>query len=115
MDMNLYQAETAKTETYPEWCSIQTIALHMGEEVGEVQAKVRRLLHASTTPEMFADSACERQFAHAIAGELGDVLYEVASMARRIGYTLNEVASMNLDKITRRVKNGTVLGSGDDR
>jgi len=49
------------------------------------------------------------------AKELGDVLWYVGAAARDLGYTLEEVAQMNLDKIRSRRARGTLAGSGDNR
>ena len=41
-----------------------------------------------------------------LARELGDVLWYVAVMAHRIGYTLDEIMQMNVDKLKERYPNG---------
>lgn len=47
--------------------------------------------------------------------ELGDVLWFVSSLARFYGFSLEEVARMNLDKLESRQQRGTIGGSGDER
>lgn len=47
--------------------------------------------------------------------ELGDVLWFVAHFAQRFGWSLNEVAQMNLDKLADRAKRGVIIGEGDNR
>ena len=51
----------------------------------------------------------------ALKGELGDVLWYVASAARELGYDLADIAQANLDKLADRAARGTLQGSGDNR
>lgn len=50
-----------------------------------------------------------------IADELGDVLWFVAMMARRLGFSLEEVMRRNLDKLADRQARGVIIGDGDSR
>jgi NTP pyrophosphatase (non-canonical NTP hydrolase) len=47
--------------------------------------------------------------------ELGDVLWFVAMTARYFGYTLEEVAEGNIEKLQSRKERGVLSGSGDNR
>jgi len=47
--------------------------------------------------------------------ELGDVLWFVAALAEFHGFTLDDVAQTNLDKLNSRKQRGTIGGSGDER
>lgn len=50
-----------------------------------------------------------------ITDELGDVLWFVTMMARRLGFSLEEVMRRNLDKLADRQKRGVIIGDGDNR
>ena len=52
---------------------------------------------------------------HQIALELGDVMWYAASLAHDLGYTLEEVCQMNLDKLASRMQRDKIHGSGDER
>jgi hypothetical protein len=46
---------------------------------------------------------------------LGDVLWYVSQLAAEIGFTLDEIGEMNLDKLFSRRERGVLGGSGDQR
>jgi len=46
---------------------------------------------------------------------LGDVLWYIARMAGKLGYTLDDIAETNLEKIKDRIKRNVQHGSGDNR
>jgi len=78
-------------------------ALGLAEEAGEYAGKVSKLLR---------DNVFETQLA---AKELGDVLWQLTRAATELNVSLNDVAEMNIDKLTKRLKDGTISGSGDNR
>lgn len=47
--------------------------------------------------------------------ELGDVLWYVSALSDYLGYSLEDVASKNLEKVLSRKSRGASRGSGDNR
>lgn len=47
--------------------------------------------------------------------ELGDVLWYLDACAERVGFTLEEVAEVNINKLKDRQDRGVIFGSGDNR
>lgn len=47
--------------------------------------------------------------------ELGDQLWYISQSAKKLGFTLEEVAEMNINKLRSRRERGVIHGSGDDR
>jgi NTP pyrophosphatase (non-canonical NTP hydrolase) len=47
--------------------------------------------------------------------ELGDVLWFVAGIAYSAGWTLEDIAKMNIDKLEDRRQRNVIQGSGDNR
>lgn len=47
--------------------------------------------------------------------ELGDIVWSVAAIAADHGYSLQDVADANLDKLSSRSQRGVLTGSGDNR
>lgn len=51
----------------------------------------------------------------AIGQELGDILWYVATSARYLGISLEQIASENIEKLESRLSRGKISGSGDER
>ena len=47
--------------------------------------------------------------------EIGDVLWYCATLSRDLGYELDDVAQMNVDKLRSRMQRHIISGSGDNR
>lgn len=77
-------------------------------EAGEVQGKIKKIIRGSGG--IITDEARKE-----IAKELGDTLWYIASMCQTLGISLEEVATMNIEKLRSRHERGTVHGSGDNR
>lgn len=112
MQLNDYQERTFDTALYPganegTLEAIVYCSLGLGE-VGEVQGKVKKIIRDD-------DGYVTKDHRAAIAAELGDAFWYLARMARELGFTLEEVAQMNLDKLASRRARGVVAGSGDYR
>ena len=50
-----------------------------------------------------------------IAKELGDILFFLDLNAKMIGYTLEQIAQMNNDKLSDRQSRNIIIGEGDNR
>lgn len=109
--MNRYQRMAEETANYPrerELDGLDYATLGLAGEAGEVANKVKKV---------HRDDGCvlTDEKRHAIAEELGDVLWYVAMAAKEIGYSLDEVALLNYAKLRSRARRGKIGGSGDER
>ena len=107
MELNEYQAKAAETSE-PQCETISYLALALCGEAGEVAEKVKKVLRDKNGKFYAPDLA-------GIALELGDVLWYASILAKVIGYKLEDIANLNLEKIESRVKRGVLHGSGDKR
>lgn len=110
--MDKYQVEALTTAIYPMEMRVIYPSLGLNGEAGEVADKVKKLIRdkgwSPGTPLVEEDRK-------SIAKEIGDVLWYVATLSHDLGYTLNEIADMNIRKLKARKEKGVINGSGDNR
>lgn len=116
MDFDEYQEFTTTTDRHVSLTSAGQLkaedlvisALGVNGEAGEVAEKVKKLMRDNGGIVDDADRT-------AVALELGDVLWYVATMATKLGLPFSDVARLNIAKLTSRRERGTLHGSGDNR
>lgn len=106
MQLNEYTEAAKKFAVFPSEYSLIYPLVGLANESGEALGKLKKLLRGDAGGPSFRE---------AMADELGDVLWYLAASASAIGFTLEEVAERNLDKLARRQANGTIKGNGDKR
>lgn len=96
--------------------------LMTGEEVGELQGKFSKAIRKGWIS--FDDNQikvhfekCElydlKEWFNLVKKELGDCLWGLAGLCEVMGWSLEDVAQMNLDKLAARKIAGTIDGNGD--
>lgn len=111
MNFEEYQNKRRLTDKYnPEQASF-CHALGLGSEAGEYQGKVDK--HFRKYKE-FDPTDDEREH---MAKELGDVLWFLSACADDIGYSLEDIAIINLAKLADRDRRKQIdsIKGGDDR
>ena len=108
LTINQYQDKAIATAIYGEGSSIIYPTLGMCGEAGEVADKVKKVLRDSNG-EFTGEKKLE------LAKEFGDVAWYIAALCRDLGYTMEEVLQMNLDKLASRKERNMISGSGDNR
>ena len=108
MTLDEYQNHALETAIYPKQYKIIYPALGITGEAGECSDKVKKVIR-DNNGEFTYDRKRE------IAKEIGDVLWYCATLAHDIGYTLNEVGEMNVEKLNSRKERNKINGSGDNR
>lgn len=109
MSINEYQTAASSTFQYAaEMGMPQKVftALGLNEEAGEVAGK---------TKKFYRDGIPEADARESVALELGDTLWYLSQCARLWGYSLSEIAEMNLAKLKSRHERNVIKGSGDNR
>jgi len=113
MDINDYQNKALKSAFYTGDNIIPDMAylgLGVAGEAGEVADKIKKFYRDK--PKTPGDIAKSRV---GIAKEIGDNLWYLSTLAAKLGFTMEEICKMNLEKISDRASNGTQHGEGDDR
>lgn len=108
MTLDEYQKHALETAIYPKQYKIIYPALGIAGEAGECSDKVKKVIR-DNNGEFTDDRKRE------IAKEIGDVLWYCAALAHDIGYTLNEVGKMNVEKLNSRKERNKINGNGDNR
>lgn len=108
MNMSDYQNQATKTAIYDDADVIIYPALGLISEAGEVAGKIKKVLRDN-------NGHFDPEKREAIADEVGDVLWYLASLCTDLGIGMDVVAQRNLDKLNSRMARGVIQGSGDNR
>ena len=107
MNLNEYQQKALETAVYPENLKVIYPALGIAGEAGECADKIKKYLRG--------DYSMDAAHRTAVALEIGDVLWYCATLANDLGFSLEEVANMNYEKLKSRQERGMLRGNGDVR
>ena len=110
----------------PSCQNMSYMLLNLVAEVGELAGKVAKPIRKDNviirdnmlSPAYLFEPDCLEAFddmKREMALELGDVLWMVQGCASRLGYTLEDIAIMNLNKLKSRAERGQIDGDGDHR
>ena len=115
MTFDEYQADAMETAIYPDELIYPVLGL-VGE-AGEVAEKVKKYYRDNSYSVNCEDAVAEipAEVRMGIARELGDVLWYITAIASDIGYSLEEVAQLNVEKLEDRFDRDVLTGSGDYR
>ena len=109
MDFSEYQLKSRKTAKYPSiGHPVIYPALGLVNEAGEVAGKIKKVFRDK-------DGVFNDETQDGLKAELGDVLWYVAQICNELGFSLEEVAQLNLAKLYDRLERGTIKGDGDKR
>lgn len=104
-----YQTIVEESAIYPKEFGILYPVLGLNGEAGEVAEKVKKLIRDKDYKNPDSETI------ESVIKELGDCLWYLTMAAKEYGYTLEDVAKMNADKILSRKERNTQHGSGDNR
>ena len=108
MNFNEYQIASEYTDIYPLEMALIWHILGLTNETGEVAGKNKKIYRD-------ANGKLSPEKKHEIAQELGDVQWYLSRLAADIGYTLEEIVIMNINKLADRKERNKIGGSGDHR
>lgn len=110
MTFDEYQQQAPKTRLrHGDPLIDQTITvLGLAGETGEIVEKWKKAL-------VYQRGQLRAEDKMALANEAGDVLWYLAILADALGFSLSEIAAMNLEKLASRQKRGVQKGAGDNR
>jgi NTP pyrophosphatase (non-canonical NTP hydrolase) len=107
MTLDEYQKKALKT-VLPASDNLPYAALGLSSEAGEVASIIKKWIRDNNSDIEKLDKA-------AMSKELGDALWYIAVTAHLLGFSLDQIAKGNADKLSDRQKRGVLGGSGDNR
>lgn len=125
MELNDYQKRAMGT-CMPSCENFSYMMLNLVGEVGEFAGKVAKMIRKGSVEIDTVDDKTSDLFPMVslpqwvyMQGELkkeaGDILWQLAGLCNVMGWTLEEVAEGNLDKLADRKTRGVIDGEGDNR
>lgn len=109
MEFSEYQKKSRETAIYPDADSNFIYpTLGLCGEAGEVAEKIKKVIRDN-------NGIVGEETRRALKKELGDVLWYVAQLATELGFSLDEVAQENLEKLFSRLERNKINGDGDER
>lgn len=135
MELNKYQ-EQAMTTCMPTSNNFSYMMLNLVGEVGEFASKVAKAIRkdqiteeVSHLPRVFVpdfnidpeghvltlSSIKGTDFELELQKEAGDILWQLAGLCSVMGWSLEDIAQQNLDKLASRQQRGKIDGDGDNR
>lgn len=108
MNFEYYQSQASKTAIYNDADVIVYPVLGLLSEAGEVAGKVKKVLRDNNGQFL-------PEHREAIADEVGDCLWYIASICTDLGFGMETIAQRNLNKLNSRMARGVIQGSGDTR
>lgn len=120
MTLEKYQKQAMNT-CLPTCNNFSYMLLNLVGEVGELASKVAKAIRkgeATITGDQLRHPSTRRidnELEEAMMLEAGDILWQLAGLCSVMGWDLEEVARMNLDKLASRQQRGVIDGNGDNR
>ena len=118
MELKEYQ-EKAMTTCMPSSENFSYMFLNLVGEVGEFASKVSKHIrkgnaYISGSSDLYFNDFPElSEQERELMKEAGDILWQLSGLCKVMGWSLEEVAQQNLDKLAARKAVGTIDGNGD--
>ena len=121
MTLREYQ-EQAMTTCLPTSENFTYMMLNLVGEVGEFASKVAKAIRKDKACIYYnhlqtesGPNAMTKNETEDLKYEAGDILCQLSGLCTVMGWNLEDVAEMNLEKLASRLERGKIDGSGDNR
>jgi NTP pyrophosphatase (non-canonical NTP hydrolase) len=121
MELNDYQ-EKAMTTCMSSSDNFAYMFINLVGEVGEFASKVAKAIRKEQVRvdnqrivSQFGSLAKSLEFQEELKKEAGDIAWQLAGLCSVMGWSLEEVCQLNLDKLASRKQRNVIDGSGDNR
>lgn len=119
MTLNEYQQKAMRT-CMGSCDNISYMLLNLVGEVGEFAGKIakgirnERVYIGGVEPNCMLGTFYPGEYDE-LQKEAGDILWQLAGLCKVMGWDLEDIARMNLDKLASRMQRGVIDGNGDNR
>ena len=117
MNLNEYQ-EKAMTTCMDSSRNFSYMFLNLVGEVGEFASKVAKFIRkdkAGIENDILMMCGCHTDDVEELKKEAGDILWQLSGLCTVMGWSLDDVAQQNLDKLQSRKQRNVIDGNGDNR
>lgn len=122
MELNEYQ-KSAMTTCMSSSENFSYMFLNLVGEVGEFASKVAKAIRKGqmdiggnfAANVLSVDCIEVHRLMEELQKEAGDILWQLSGLCTVMGWSLEEVAQQNLDKLASRQQRNVIDGSGDNR
>jgi NTP pyrophosphatase (non-canonical NTP hydrolase) len=121
MTLQEYQ-ERAMMTCMPTSENFSYMMLNLVGEVGEFASKVAKAIRKDKACIYYnhlqtesGPNAMTKNEAEDLEHEAGDILWQLSGLCTVMGWNLEDVAEMNLEKLASRQERGKIDGNGDNR
>lgn len=121
MTLNEYQ-NMAMATCMPSCYNFSYMMLNLVGEVGELSSKVAKHIRKENAVidnnhliTEFGENHITDDEIDDIKKEAGDCLWQLSGLCKVMGWSLEDVAEQNLNKLASRQKRGVIDGNGDNR
>lgn len=110
MKLEEYQEGAAETAIFPnelpEFIEVGQVYTVLGEagETGEVSEKLKKAIRED-----------DETYIEEMRAEVGDTIWYCSQICEEFGWSLEDIASDNLEKLSDRKERGQLCGKGDNR
>ena len=128
MTLNEYQEKAMKT-CMPSCNNISYMLLNLVGEVGELSSNIAKAIRKENVyiggqkdlkglsklciyPDFLPEFL---EWNEELMKEAGDILWQLSGLCSALGWTLEDIGRMNLDKLASRAERGKIDGDGDNR
>ena len=124
MELNEYQKKAMAT-CMPSCNNFAYMSYGLVGEVGELMGKIAKHIRKEKcciskndlrlNKDALGGVKLNESEAMALISEIGDCLWFIAGVAESMGWTLEDVGQINLQKLASRKERGVIDGDGDNR
>ena len=109
MDINEYQVKAHETSITPKVGEMFVYpTLGLAGEAGEIANKIKKVFRDK-------GGVVTSETKEELKKELGDVLWYVAELTTQLDLSLEEIATLNIERLHSRKVRGVIRGGGDNR